>query len=87
MKKSISQIEMISLEELVPSNHIYRRFDDLWDFSAIKKELDRIELDSDHKGFGIFRLFLSLLLQFTEDLSDRELERYLSENNSARGIV
>mgnify|MGYP006418621363 CR=1 FL=1 len=84
MKKSISQIEMISLEELVPSNHIYRRFDDLWDFSAIKKELDRIELDLDHKGFGIFRLFLSLLLQFTEDLSDRELERYLSENNLAK---
>jgi transposase, IS5 family len=79
-----NQIEMISLEELVPSNHIYRKFQRLWDFKEIQKEVEKIEEDSDHKGFGIFRLFLSLLLQFTEDLSDRELERYLSENNSAK---
>ncbi len=75
---------MISLEELVSSNHIYRKFVELWDFTDIKKELEKIEIASDHKGFGIFRLFLALLLQFTEDLSDRELERYLSDNNSAK---
>ena len=84
MNDKLSQIEMISLEELVPLNHIYRKFEALWDFSLIKEEVERIEIDSDHKGFGIFRLFLSLLLQFTEDLSDRELERYLSENNAAK---
>lgn len=75
---------MISLEELVPTAHIYRKFQELWDFTEIKKELEKIEIDSDHKGFGIFRLFLSLLLQFTEDLSDRELERYLGDTNSAK---
>ncbi len=79
-----SQVEMISLEELVSSNHIYRKFQELWDFTEIKKELEKIEFDSDHKGYGIFRLFLALLLQFTEDLSDRELERYLSDTNSAK---
>ena len=57
------QVEMISLEELVPSNHIYRKFVELWDFAEIKKELEKIEFDSDHKGYGIFRLFLALLLQ------------------------
>ncbi len=46
--------------------------------------MTKIEIESDHKGFGIFRLFLALLLQFTEDLSDRELERYLSDTNSAK---
>jgi IS5 family transposase len=56
----------------------------LWDFTDIQKELEKIEIDSDHKGFGIFRLFLALLLQFTEDLNDRELERYLSDTNSAK---
>lgn len=79
-----SQVEMISLEELVSSNHIYRKFQELWDFTEIKKELEKIEIDSDHKGFGIFRLFLVLLLQFVEDLSDRELERYLTDNNPAK---
>jgi len=78
------QVEMISLEELVPANHIYRKFSELWDFTDIKKELEKIEIDSDHKGYGIFRLFLALLLQFVEDLSDRELERYLSDTNSAK---
>ncbi len=29
------QIEMINLEELVPSNHIYRKFVELWDFTDI----------------------------------------------------
>ena len=75
---------MICLEDLVPTNHIYRKFQELWDFTDIKKELEKIEIDSDHKGFGIFRLFLALLLQFTEDLSDRELERYLDDTNSAK---
>ena len=78
------QIEMICLEDLVSQNHIYRKFVNLWDFTEIKKELEKIEIESDHKGFGIFRLFLTLLLQFTEDLSDRELERYLLDNNSAK---
>lgn len=78
------QVEMISLEELVSSDHIYRKFVELWDFTDIQKELEKIEIDSDHKGFGIFRLFLALLLQFTEDLSDRELERYLSDTNSSK---
>jgi len=80
----LRQIEMISLEDLVSSDHIYRKFKELWNFSDIKKELEKIEIESDNKGFGIFRLFLALLLQFTEDLSDRELERYLSDNNSAK---
>lgn len=78
------QLEIVSLEELVPSTHIYRKFNDLWDFSAIELELSKIESHSDHKGFGMFRLFLCLLLQFTEDLSDRELERYLQDTNSAK---
>ena len=78
------QVEMVSLEELVSNNHIYRSFKELWDLKQIQKELEIIEIDSDHKGFGIFRLFLALVLQFMEDLSDRELEKYLQDNNSAK---
>ena len=53
------QIEMICLEDLVSPNHIYRKFRELWDFTDIKKELIKIEINSDHKGFGIYRLFLA----------------------------
>jgi IS5 family transposase len=35
-------------------------------------------------GFGIDRLFKCLLLQVMEDLSDRELEKYLEENTSGK---
>ncbi|MDR4484790.1 MAG: transposase [Nitrospirales bacterium] len=35
-------------------------------------------------GYGIERLFRCLLLPFMEDLSDREMERYLEENLAAK---
>lgn len=75
---------MVSLDELVPDDHIYRKFKKLWDFTKIKKEINKIEVKSDHKGYGIFRLLLCLLIQFMEDLSDRELEKYLQGNNHAK---
>ena len=81
------QIEMICLEDLVPKDHIYRRFADLWKFENIKKYLKEVENDNNYKGYGVLRLFKCLLLQFMEDLSDRELERFLQENNALNGSV
>lgn len=78
------QMEMICLEDLVSSDHIYRKFQTLWDLKKIKPELERLEADSDHKGYGIFRMFLCLTIQFLEDLSDRELEKFLRENNASK---
>jgi len=79
-----NQIMMVSLEDLVPETHVYRKFSNLWDFEGIKKQFKVIEKDNNYKGYGTNRLFKCLLLQFMEDLSDRELERYLSENNAAK---
>lgn len=79
-----NQIVMISLEDLVPENHVYRKFSELWNFEIIKQQLKVIEKENNYKGYGISRLFKCLLLQFMEDLSDRELERYLNENNAAK---
>ena len=45
-----SQVEMVTLEELVSDDHIYRKFKELWDFSDIRTELEKVEIDSDHKG-------------------------------------
>jgi len=78
------QIEIISLEELVPSDHQYRRFIDVFDFSKVKHHLKSVEKDSNYKGYGVDRLFKCLLLQFMEDVSDRELARMIQENNSAK---
>ncbi len=78
------QIEMVCLEDLVSSGHIYRKFLNLWNLDLVRLELEKLEADSDYKGYGIFRIFLCLLLQFLEDLSDRELERFIAENASAK---
>jgi len=78
------QIEMVCLEDLVSSSHIYRKFLNLWNLDSVRLELKRLEAESDYKGYGMFRIFLCLLLQFLEDLSDRELERFICENNAAR---
>jgi len=75
---------MVSLEDLVPEDHVYRKFSSIWQFKGIEKNLKKAEKDSNYQGYGILRLFKCLLLQFLEDLSDRELERYLKENNAGK---
>ena len=80
------EVEMISLEELVPSNHVYRKFLKLLNFQSISWRLQRFEKNTSAgaKGYGMDILFRCLLLQFIEDLSDRELEKMLQENNAAK---
>jgi IS5 family transposase len=46
--------------------------------------LAKLELNITYKGYGLFRLFLCSLLQYMEDLSDRELEKMIRENNCAK---
>jgi len=79
-----NQIMMVSLEELVPEKHIYRKFVELWKFTEEEKQLKELEKDNNYKGYGLSRLFKCLLLQFMEDISDRELEKYLQENNASK---
>ncbi|WP_341749823.1 transposase [Candidatus Tisiphia endosymbiont of Sialis lutaria] len=74
----------MSLEELVSEEHQYRKFKELFNFNKIQAELTSVEPASNYKGYGVERLFKCLLLQFMEDLSDRELERYLSDSNAAK---
>lgn len=78
------QVEMVNLEELVSSTHQYRQFSKVFDFSEIEKSLNSTEKEAAYKGYGVVRLFRCLVLQFMEDISDRELERYMQENNAAK---
>ena len=78
------QIEMISLDELVPTTHTYRKFSAIWSFKHATKQLKKLEKDNPYKGYGLLRIFKCLLLQFMEDLSDRELERFIQENTAGK---
>ena len=86
MRKQINpQIEIISLEDLVPANHIYRKARKLIDLDKTSNQHLTAIVDNSHdKGYGINLLFKALLLQHLEDISDRELERALQENTAAK---
>jgi len=72
------QVTLVSLDELVCVKHPYRKFVNLFDFKDIEPVLEALDGLSNYWAFeGSVRLFKCLLLQFMEDLSDRELERYL----------
>jgi IS5 family transposase len=79
-----NQVEMVSINGLVPQDHTYRKFQELLDFSAIDARLKKIKSNNPNEGYGLEILFRCLFLQVLEDLSDRELERYISENVVAR---
>jgi len=80
----MQQAEIIWLEDLVPKNHNYRKFAEIWSFKHVEKRLKKLEKDNPNKGHGLLRLFKCLLLQFMENYSDRELERFIQENTAAR---
>ena len=80
----MNQMEMVSLDQLVSANHTYRRFIKLWDFKGVEGILSTVKSLYPHEGYGVNRLFRCLLLQFMEDLSDRELEKFLTENVAGR---
>ena len=78
------QIEMVSVEQLVPEKHTYRKLKKLLDFHRIVKAVKVKINDVGAIGFGRTRLVLCLLLEFMEDLSDREFERFIAENTAAK---
>ncbi|OGT31312.1 MAG: hypothetical protein A3E87_10415 [Gammaproteobacteria bacterium RIFCSPHIGHO2_12_FULL_35_23] len=73
------QVEIISLDDIVPADHNYRKFKTIRNFKYVDKQLKKLEKDNPYKGYGLSRLFKCLLLQFMEDLRDRELSRYIQK--------
>jgi hypothetical protein len=72
-----TQTEIINLEDLVPTNHLYRKFSKLIDLDKItNKHLTTIAGNSNYKGYGINTLFKTLLLQHLEDISCQVSPRY-----------
>ncbi len=44
----MNQLEMVSLEQLVPKEHNYRKFKKLWDFKNIEAKLDGLKCKGPH---------------------------------------
>jgi len=81
---NVNQIEMVSLDQLVPEKHTYRRLKKLLDFDRITKSVKVKTCAIGATGFGRARLIMCLILQFMEDLSDREFERFIADSNAAK---
>ena len=78
------QVELVTLDSLVPADHVYRKISELFPQEIISSHLSSLDHIKGADGYGIMRLFKCLFLQFLEDLSDRELARFLQENTSAK---
>ena len=79
------QLEMLaSLDDLVAKDHPYRRFERVVDLDKLPTPLHALYSDKGRAELGADRAFRMLVLQFVEDLSDREMERFLHENLSAK---
>ena len=75
---------LICLNDLVGKEHPYRQLDVLLDFAVLCKPLQALYSDKGRAEFGAERAFRLLVLQFIEDISDREMERFVGENNAAK---
>jgi transposase, IS5 family len=73
------------LEDLVKPGHPYRKLLEIIDFSKFCRPLRKLfREDFGRPGYHIESGFAALVLQWMEDLSDRELERFLQENISGK---
>lgn len=68
------------LEKMVSKDHAYRKIKKSVDFEKLVKPLEKLYSKNGTKGEPIERGFKCLLIQYWEDISDRQLERYAREN-------
>lgn len=72
-------------QDLVKKDHPYRKLLSIINFSELTKPLESLyNKEVGRPGFHIESGFAALVLQWMEDLSDRELERFLTENIAAK---
>jgi IS5 family transposase len=72
-------------EELVRKDHPYRKLLEIIDFKELCNPLRKLfREDFGRPGYHIESGFAALVLQWMEDLSDRELERFLQENTAGK---
>ena len=74
----------LSLDSLVPDKHPYRHLDQVISFSELSAPYQRLYSVKGRKAKGVEFGLCALVLQFMEDVSDREMARYLQENTAGK---
>ena len=69
--------QLLFVVVLVSEKHTYRKLKQQPDFVRVAGSVKIKENDVGAIGFGKQRLITCLILQFMEDLSDREFERFI----------
>jgi transposase, IS5 family len=70
---------------LVRKDHPYRKLLSIINFTELGKPLRHLFKENfGRPGYHIESGFAALVLQWIEDLSERELERFLQENNKGK---
>ena len=69
---------------IVPADHHFRKLKALIDFNELTFSLRKLYDQEGTAGYPVEKTFPALMLQFWEDLSDRELESSIKENLAIR---
>jgi transposase, IS5 family len=68
------------MEKLVSPNHVFRKLSTIIDFEKTVSPYRKLYSTTGAEGIDVIKGFKSLLIQFWEDYSDREMEKVLQEN-------
>ena len=68
------------LENMAKKDHVFRKLKDLLDLDSLVSPYRNLYSTTGAQGIDIEKGFESLLVQFWEDYSDREMEKVLQEN-------
>src|SRR5580704_14440415 len=79
-KRNLQAVLGHTPDELVRPNHPYRTLVRIIPFEDLCAPLKSLYSGKGRRGYPVETMFKALLLQWMEDLSDRELERFLQEN-------
>ena len=77
---NINQIELVSVDSLIAVDHPYRKLKETLDFDRLVGAVKVDVSDLGAIGFTVGRLVMCLILQFMENLSDRQFQRFMKEN-------
>jgi IS5 family transposase len=80
MKKREQGNLFLTLDALISLDHPYRKLDELLAFDKLSLAYQGLYSSKGRKEKGFEFAIRALIIQFMEDLSDREMERYLQEN-------
>lgn len=78
--KLFTSAEEEIIEKIVKSDHAFRKLNVVIDFENLILPYRKLYSDTGAQGIDVIKGFKTLLIQFWEDYSDREMEKVLQEN-------